>query len=385
MSKVSGESLNQPLKRFKKVPVYVVEEHNEALQFIYSAIGGKKLPLEGTTMLHFDAHPDMLIDRKMKGAEARAGKNLLPLLQIENWIVPAAAAGHLRRVVWMRPPWATQFSDGTRDIRVGDHPHTGQLRVDSKEPYYMSDALYSTHLLNERTFTFTVAEIAEPTRKKSDDELQKLVDTISISKPYVLDIDLDFFSTGNPFLNLYDKISLYDLLEPIFNFNLPENDDVETVEKVVKQREEQLNELENIFEHLEENGNLQAYEGEKTDLLTKVSVVVDAVTKEAERLGDSPDWFAIFAGGCTRDQGGLPFHISTEQEVEDMVNQSLLPLLRRLPAPVLITVARSTDDGYCPKHQVDFIQSLVLKTLQEVFDTGEPALHYLTVNSNRVI
>ncbi|XP_053617990.1 UPF0489 protein C5orf22 homolog [Plodia interpunctella] len=382
MPKSSGESSLQPLKRFKKIPVYVVEEHNEALQFIYSAIGGKKLPCEGTTLLHFDSHPDMLIDRKLKGEDARAGRNLLPLLQIENWIVPAAAAGYLGRVVWLRPPWATQLADGTRAVRVGDHPRTGLLRVDCKEPYYMSDALYSNELINERKFTLTVAEVPNPTQQKSDDELQKLVDTIDLSQPYVLDIDLDFFSTANPFLSLYDSIKLYDLLEPIFNFELPENDDVFTVEKVVESRERQLAELEHIFEHLDEHGNLLTYGGGKTELYTKVSALVDAVTKEAEKLGDAPDWFAVFAGGCTRDQGGLPHHISTEQEMRDMIKESLLPLLLRLPAPVLVTVARSSDDGYCPKHQVDLIQSLVLQILKEVYDIDDPALHYLTVNTN---
>lgn len=42
------------------VPVAVVEDHDEALVCIYRAIGSKRLPLNGTTLIHFDAHPDLL-------------------------------------------------------------------------------------------------------------------------------------------------------------------------------------------------------------------------------------------------------------------------------------------------------------------------------------
>lgn len=257
------------LKQFKKIPIYVVEEHNEALQFIYSAIGGKKLPVEGTTFVHLDAHPDMLIDRKLKGDEARSGKNLLPLLQIENWIVPAAAAGHIDKIIWLRPPWAKQISDGTREINVGDDP-SGFLRVDSKEPYYLSDALYSSNLINKRKFTLTVAELSQSSYNSEQSWAQNLASELNVSQPYVLDIDLDFFSTGNPFMSLYKNIDLYDRLEPIFNFELPDTDDSEAVEKATVSRERQLDELENLFKHLEDNNNLESYNGEKTKLYEMV-------------------------------------------------------------------------------------------------------------------
>lgn len=265
-------------KRYKKIPIYVVEEHNEALQFIYSAIGGKKLPLEGTTLVHLDAHPDMQIDRKLKGIEARSGRKLLPLLQIENWIVPAAAAGHIGRVVWLRPPWAKQLSDGTRNISVGDHPSTGLLRVDCKEPYFLSDALYSSKLINERVFTLTVAELSDSSGNSDNNHVQKLAMNLGVSEPYVLDIDLDFFSTGNPFLDLYKNIGLYDRLEPIFEFKLPESDDAETVERVIKSRERQLVELENLFECLEKNNSLENYTGPKSNLYDMVRLYFTLVT-----------------------------------------------------------------------------------------------------------
>ncbi|XP_072941421.1 UPF0489 protein C5orf22 homolog [Epargyreus clarus] len=367
------ENVQSPLKRFKKIPIYVFEEHHRALFHIYSAIGGKKLPVEGTTLLHFDAHPDMLISAKLKGEIARAGWPLIPHLEIENWIVPAAAAGHISRVVWIRPPWAKQFSDGDRVIRVGDHPETGLLRVDSTEPYYLSDALYSSRLINERTFTFTVAELKVTEEINS---LVKLSEDLNICEPYVLDIDLDFFSTDNPFLSIYGNIGLYDLLEPIFRFEIPKTDNKEEIEKATESRERQLLELETLFNHLDNYNSLETYDGEKSHLFYKVSEVVAAVKTESERSGESPDWWVIYAAGCTRDQGGLPRHISTTGEIIKFIRQSLKRLLNCFPPPVLITIARSSDDGYCPADRVEFIQSTVLQTLKELYDTAEPTFKY---------
>lgn len=264
------KSLNN-LKCYKKIPIYVVEEHNDALQFIYAAIGGKRLPVEGTTLVHFDAHPDMLIDRKLKGSEARSGRQLLPLLQIENWIVPAAAAGHIDRVVWLRPPWAKQFSDGTRTIYVGDHPETGLLRVNCIEPYYLSDALYSPQLVNERCFSYTVAEL---NTNKGEKKIEELAQRLQICEPYVLDLDLDFFSTGNPFLHLFEDINLYDRLEPIFGYDIPSNYDKNNIETFCRSRESQLQELEMLFNYLELHDNLQEYKGPKSQLFEKVGIVI---------------------------------------------------------------------------------------------------------------
>jgi len=45
--------------------------------------------------------------------------------------------------------------------------------------------------------------------------------------PYVLDIDLDFFSTKNPFKDLHERVNLYDKLAPLFTYKRAESNDPE--------------------------------------------------------------------------------------------------------------------------------------------------------------
>jgi hypothetical protein len=42
--------------------------------------------------------------------------------------------------------------------------------------------------------------------------------------PFILDIDLDFFSTRNPFRGLYENADLYSRLRELYNFQRPEDE-----------------------------------------------------------------------------------------------------------------------------------------------------------------
>ncbi|KAG7187817.1 hypothetical protein KM043_016854 [Ampulex compressa] len=45
--------------------------------------------------------------------------------------------------------------------------------------------------------------------------------------PYILDVDLDFFSTQNPFKNLHERANLYERLAPLYAFHRPDSTDPE--------------------------------------------------------------------------------------------------------------------------------------------------------------
>ena len=51
-------------------------------------------------------------------------------------------------------------------------------------------------------------------------------------------------------------------------------------------------------------------------------------------------------------------------------------LLELKKPPTLITIARSTNDDYCPKEQVNYIQKNILEILENVFGTMTIHYHY---------
>ena len=43
----------------KHIPLAVVDDHNEALDFYYKLIARSKIPLKDLCLVHFDSHPDL--------------------------------------------------------------------------------------------------------------------------------------------------------------------------------------------------------------------------------------------------------------------------------------------------------------------------------------
>ena len=45
--------------------VYVVDDHDEALEAIHEAIRERVAPMHNLAMVHFDAHPDLSVPRRL--------------------------------------------------------------------------------------------------------------------------------------------------------------------------------------------------------------------------------------------------------------------------------------------------------------------------------
>lgn len=376
---------------FEKIPIFIVENHNEVLEFIYRCLGSRHLPFTNNTIIHFDSHPDMTIPRNMPSEYVFDKEKLMETLSIENWIMPACFAGHFSHLVWLKPHWAKQIKDNDYQFVIGDY--CGNIKVNSKLEYFLSEGSYRPECdLSENKL------IDLKVRTLTNDLVGHSELLPSANHVYILDIDLDFFSTHNPFLKIYEKAEVYQKLKKIFAFSWPAQlEQTEEILAKVKDRENQLDELEKVFKYVSENGNLQALKipqrleliwDQITDLVTNVQANYNDVNWTL--IYDAGKFFALFfhrliniisimAPGCTCDSTDLPHHESSSEEINLLIDQFKQFLQGLVIPPTVITISRSSYDDYCPEHQVEDIQEKVLDALKETYGsklTNEPILHY---------
>lgn len=385
-SEMSKSKAADNLRPFKQIPIFVVEDHNDVLQFVYRCLGARRIPFTANKMIHFDSHPDMTIPKSLPIEHVRDKDKLLGALSIENWLMPVAYAGHLEQIIWMKPEWANQIDDGDFSFHIGDS--NGHIRCDSSLEYFLSEGTYqpSCNLNNQRQIKLRVFTLNESLLNGQHSAARRceFLDCVDdANKHFILDIDLDFFSTANPFKKMLHK-NVYERLKQLFKrdffeqrFDLSATED--ELSAFTNERTNYLDALEMIFRQLEENvdeNNLEipnALQAHKSELLKLVCDV------KMYHSNDDIAWMTIFDAGCTFDSNELPHHISTEDEILKHVSIFKRFLQVFLYAPSIITISRSSDDDYCPIEQVDFIQQLVLNAIYDVYGdkvNRKPILYY---------
>ncbi|XP_007451475.1 PREDICTED: UPF0489 protein C5orf22 homolog [Lipotes vexillifer] len=436
MSEFTGECAR--LRRYHELPVWVVEDHQEVLPFIYRAIGSKHLPTSNISFVHFDSHPDLLIPVNMPADTVFDKETLFGELSIENWIIPAVYAGHFSHVIWLHPTWAQQIREGRHHFLVGKDTSTTTIRVTSTDLYFLSDGLYVTEdqlenqkplqldvimvkpykLCNSQEENDTVSSAKKPKLALEDaentastngescsegleddsvtqtrdqtclqpscscssesQECHTSVSTGEILKilekgdAFVLDIDLDFFSVKNPFKEMFTQEE-YKILQELYQFkqpgaNLTEEDLVDCVDT----RIHQLEDLEAAFADLCDGDDEETVQ--KWASNPRMESLVPLVQSLKKRM-EAPDYEMVHQAGLTCDYSELPHHISTEQEIEYLI-QSVYYVLKNLPKPTVVTIARSSLDDYCPSEQVDTIQEKVISVLRSLYGTLDVHLVY---------
>ena len=93
------------------------------------------------------------------------------------------------------------------------------------------------------------------------------------NKSVILDIDLDFYSTRNPFLSLYSEINLYQMLKQLYRYeavplDLHGDDRLTAALRSSNQRKELLEGFDNITTHLAQGLNVGSYDGPGISKLT---------------------------------------------------------------------------------------------------------------------
>ncbi|NXL47664.1 CE022 protein, partial [Podilymbus podiceps] len=195
---------------------------------------------------------------------------------------------------------------------------------------------------------------------------------------YVLDIDLDFFSVKNPFKEMYTQTE-YELLQELYNFKKPHrNATEESLLDCVENRVHQLEDLEAAFADLCDNDDEETLQ--KWASYPGMKPLVPLVHSLKTRM-ESPDYEMVHQAGLTCDYMELPHHVSAEEEIEGLI-RSIKVLLKDMPKPTLVTVARSSLDDYCPSEQVDIIQEKVLNLLGSVYGTLDVHLDYSSASSS---
>lgn len=404
-----------PQKRtYKDLPVWIVEDHHDVVPHIYRSIASRHLPLSAIPLVHLDSHPDLLIPVNMAADTVFDKEKLFSELSIENWIMPMVYAGHVSSVAWLHPYWAQQITEGAHQLMVGRDRSTTTIRVTSVENYFLSDGLYVSEeqLENSKPLRLSVVRVQpvepghQPDKEKPDmpevkrsrvegscsdspvppegvreqlsthsgGEMEKAGSTEYIvrhvsallghdTQPYILDIDLDFFSCKNPFKELYTQEE-YTILQELYGFRGPTaGADQEALEECVEQRVRQLEDLEAAFaDLLEDDGEETVARWASYPGMASLAALISSLKSR----NATPDYEMVHQAGLTCDTVELPHHISTDEEIQRLV-YAVQRFLKHLPKPTLVTVSRSSLDEYCPLEQVDWVQGKVLEVLEELY------------------
>ncbi|KAG7235250.1 hypothetical protein INR49_002882 [Caranx melampygus] len=196
------------------------------------------------------------------------------------------------------------------------------------------------------------------------------------TEPYILDIDLDFFSCKNPFKELYTQEE-YTILKELYSFRAPNpNAEQEELDECVDRRTRQLEDLEATFaDLLEDDGEETVKRWASNPGMASLAQLVFSLKSR----NPSPDYEMVHQAGLTCDTVELPHHISTDEEIDRLISAVQL-CLRPLPKPTLVTMSRSSLDEYCPVEQVDSVQGKVLAVLEDLY--GALDLHEDYENSS---
>ena len=343
----------------------IVDDHSDAVPFILASARAKRIRM-GLSLLHFDAHPDLSLSSTPHsgGASSWRAKTLYEDLLSHNegciaeWILPLIYCGVIgERVTWIRSPWSRQFADGTYSFEIGDRRGGGSA-VSLLEPYYTSEgaAVLREDLENSRPCTLVVSSSVDP----------------ACGEDYILDVCLDYFVTVNPFLGkvvaamgaaqqaIEPLIDMYRIVyEQCRGDNHGDDGALRAVEHAVlhgARCDEGCTTGEAVMRGID---------------LFLGAVNVDALTEEARSLIVATKFLLL-----------LPHRLPSDAELDASLLQFEEGLSGLHAPPSLITIARSSDDGYTPAESVDHVQGRVLSALHSFLDGLDMEMELFDLTEN---
>jgi len=393
-----------------KIPVVVVESHQHVLYHIHHVLRKQKVLLKETwTMLHFDAHPDLACphsdipaaacfqprkcwskeDNTVTGEQYREGKDLYELLDstssgIAEWILPLVLAANLETVHWIHPSELNlqQLPDGEHQYHVGawigevekrqvqsflDLPSSAVVKVDWDNPYYSDDDTYAPlgELHLPRKCTLRVSELSAD------------VSFRSAETPWVLDICLDYFICRNPFLfdiDMADPVFCKALSEAVLQSAVYERDDRRSSD-----RRELLSfrqHLGELLRSLSDDMNIDSLQARLLPLFSfysspgEAKEILGALTKSLQNTTANRSQLITLAIEA------LPNMTMPHSTKEPTKLDTILPSIEEVykaaggfstKEPFIITIARSSDDGFTPPYIIEELQASILQRIHGIF------------------
>lgn len=392
----------------KPLPIYVVvvEYHQHALEHIHSRLRRRK-SLKPWSMLHFDAHPDLACPSNHIPAlscflpREDDENNLYDLLDshssgIAEWILPLVLAGGLEHVHWFKPAESNQLPVGKHEYNVGarvppsdtspdrpeianflDLPSSALVRVDWKHPYYLDDAsvVPTDELILPQKLQLTVSELPETSEQDCRETLEDT--TLSFNGDWALDVCLDYFCCHNPFLTDVEAIdenfaeALVDVVTSTRLHSATIGDTI--LEPASYERE--LARFQTLFQQLLQETNDKSIR-ELRQFYESEDEAKDAVEKLLECLSACPESATL----ATMAMEALP-NLCMPHDPKKSLDELAMSMKLHLETmshmlqgakkgsgdPFVITIARSTLDGFTPSSVVEKLQDQVLTTIHKIY------------------
>jgi hypothetical protein len=345
-------------------PIEVFGPHNRVLLAWLAAARDGRLPREGVTLVHIDAHADLAVPQgPLAPGFPASDEALLARTHIASFVLAAVRAGLVDEVVWIHPAWSSQLPDGAREFRLGALAD-GSLAVDDPSDFYVLDAGFAptAALRQVQTVTLRALPLGEASRS-----------TRIGDGPTILDVDLDVFATHNPAADRLRAAGLGDAdLERLRATFAPEALGLAADPPARRAEVEAL------------EGAIGALAGGRVRALPAAALVF-------WQRGIGPGDLWALSGMLDRVQGpgvealleqgrlviGLPERRADPAEIADTARRIAALVGEGVVRPSLVTVARSVDDGYTPRAAWPLIEWSLLVELARVlpdsrvrFDSG---------------
>lgn len=333
--------------------VVVTGPHDRALAHWIAAVRDGRLPREGVTIVHVDAHPDLSVPR---GPFPRGWTDdtarVMAHVDIASFQLAAVRLGFVDEIVWLRPRWAETFPDGERSFRLGALAG-GELGVDDPSDHYVLDEGYADPALLSDT---------QPVR------LRVLPLDAAVARggvladgPVVLDVDEDVFATWNPWAERLRRSGVTDAdLDRLRAIFAPSG------LSLAADPATRVAEVEALV------GSVAALGAGEWSSLPSALAVFWARGIGPFELYDLYRMFARAAGDPTaietllrdgRQVVGLPERRADPEEIAETAAQIGALVANGSVRPALVTIARSVDDGFTPREAWPLIEWTLLSEL----------------------